>query len=293
MRSWRFNGILTLAGALCAFGAAPLFATPVNVVTDNFTDGTFQDSTGPKAAWFKTVTPSDTLGVADDSAGLGSGNALNYVTGTAFSSIIGVFDTDPANGFDAVTLAATGDKITLSFKFRVTTAGIATANQDLSVRYGLLGNNGTQVTSAADAIGTIGNDEIGYGVRLAIGANTASDIFKDSATAPALGGTGLSSLGTITGQIADNNPHTAVMTLTKTAAGVDITSQLDGGTIFTKSDTTGLVTTFHEVAFLSGNGTPDYRIDDVVVTVDAVPEPAALGLIGCAASCFLSRRRRK
>ncbi len=273
--------------ATLAFGFSMLAHGQTTISSDDFTDGTFQLSSGLKSAWFKSVvTPStETLSVVADtgSPGLNTGNALDWTTNTDFTALVGVFDTDTTGGFDALSLAV-GDKATLSFRFRQTT----TLGAAGFLRFGLLNNNGTQVVDVATASNA--NDDIGYGFALAIGG-TSSNFLEDTSTTPPLGGSGISTFGTATFGIAnDLASHSAVFTIERLSASIKLTAQIDGGTVFTGTDSTPTATIFHEIAFDSANGNPDIRIDDVVVQV--VPEPSSLWLAGSGVLLGLGLRRR-
>jgi hypothetical protein len=231
--------------------------------------------------------------------GLGS-MALSHAnsgTGNAGNQIIGILS-------QPITLAATGDFITLSFRFRYTNLATATHNNS-GFRFGLEGSNGTLVTG--DNQGTQSNNDQGYYVQTGTGnaplgpvplANNT--LYRENGAVgpvpPILGGTDRQNLTTSSTGVTFNDelPHSASLTITRgTGTNMSFSVVYDNGTPITATSTTVPFYHFDEVAFGDAFVTNSihFRVDDVQVTTN-VPEPiAGLSLLG-GAGLLLARRRR-
>lgn len=296
MRGQLFNRSSLLAGLVVAGLGTAASAAPITLVND-----TFDTATHPTG--FRTVAAGSgvpfytraagTAAIVND-AGLGS-DALN------------VLDTDSSTGTSmpliaplpqTVTLNTVGDSVTLSFRFRYTTNGTAPAGGN-NFRFGLFSSSGTPITG--DNTAETDND-IGYYAGIGSGGTTPATnaIFYEETggIGNILGGTDRTSIvaSTNTGLGLNNNsPHTASLTLTRTASGVQLALSIDGAAAITGTDTSTLRTSFDQIAFggafaTVGNGEV---IDDVQVTYNAVPEPAALGTVALAVGATAIRRRRR
>lgn len=184
--------------------------------------------------------------------------------------------------------------VPLSFSFRFTAVGTAGNNAN-NFRFGLHSSNATLIT--ADNTTESDNDQ---GYYFAIGSGTSSPgtnttLFNEGGgTAVILGGTDRAAITTLAGPgINDNFAHTFVMTLTRTSAtNIAASLILDNGSPITGNDTTANKrTTFDEIAFGTGFSTNTVSINIDNVSVEYVPEPAALTLIGLAGAFLLPRRR--
>jgi hyaluronate lyase len=154
------------------------------MVEDPFTDGSRSNATGGDTlgvVWFMGQTDS-TLTVADDSGGIGTGNAL-FFNPQDWGKFLGYFG--PA------TLLNPGDSVTLSFNFRFTASP---ANINAGFRVGLYNSNGTRQTTDADDTGVPGpgdrSDDVGYGFQVNPGSNslTGLNVYSEAAGNDILGG---------------------------------------------------------------------------------------------------------
>lgn len=260
--------------------AAAGAAVGAPIVNDTFSDNSLAASGTGEAAWFRR-SANETIAAADDSAGIGTGSALKLTTAAQTERpIIGTFP--------AATLgAAVGSQLVLGFDFRFTAAPGNTAD---GFRFGLYNSNGTAV--AAD--GSVNSDnDFGYQASIGTGTGSGVDLSKETSNGNAgeLGtGTDRTSVKTVTASnvsISDQVKHSALFTLTRTAAGVDLSVSVDGVNRATGSNNTAPFVTFDEIV-ASHNAAFGYNIDNVILDV---PEPAALSLLSLPALGLLARRR--
>ncbi|MFN3407976.1 MAG: autotransporter-associated beta strand repeat-containing protein [Limisphaerales bacterium] len=177
-----------------------------------------------------------TLTVAAD-ATLGTGNALNVdATGT----LAGIF-----GAFAPRALVNAGDSLKLSFDFRHTQAVGNGAN---GFRFGLF-------NAAGD----------GYFVMHGTGG-AGNFTLNEDAGADGTFGTGTTSglASTTKDSLNDQLKHTATFTVTKTAAGLGISSVVDGVSL-TATDNTPVITAFDMIGIRNGAITVDFRVDNVRV----------------------------
>jgi hypothetical protein len=277
----RFLALLIGATLSCtAAEAATLF--------DPFTDGALvggADASG--LSWYRR-SANQAIGIVNDSAGLGSGNALQLTIpgGVQINRpILGVFSD--------FTLVNEGDQIslTLDFRFAATPGNVADG-----WRFGFYNANGTVMTSNG---GSESDNDFGYLATIGTGTSSSFNLYEELNTSGA-GETGfgtdrisLSPTVNATAAISNTAEHTLVFTVTKTASGVSIATTVDGISLGSGVDTTAPYLTFNEV--LISHGTPQaYLIDNVTVTTTAVPEPGAAALLGVGVlSLFGWRRSRR
>lgn len=237
------------------------------------------------------------------------GTATIVNDATLASDALSVADTDgtAATAFPIVlnfphrlSISNVGEQISLSFRFRYLNNG-SSANAN-NFRFGLFGNNDTQVTDNGQ---TTSADDFGYYAAIGSGNQTpatTSLLFRENGgTDPITAATDRVNLpvtsATGTG-LNDNNVHTALLTLTRaSASSVDVSLSIDGGPAYTATDTgtaPGTIrTTFDLVAIGTGFGATglQYAVDDVTVT--GVPEPTAVGLAAIGLAGGLLRRRKR
>ena len=139
---------LALAFLLCL---CP-WANAVIIVDDPFTDGSVTNTTGGDlggTVYYKTTgTAGVTLAVQDDSAGIGSGNALLFTPNGNFQGFL--------TNFPAVQLANAGETFRISFDIRFTQTP---ANDGSGLRWGVYDSSGTLVTTHGGSTA----DDKGYG----------------------------------------------------------------------------------------------------------------------------------
>ncbi len=250
------------------------------IVNDQFNDGDRAQTTPGLGAgtggeteipWFQDAS---TVSMVTDNTSPLSGSAMQFSGGAT----VGTFGTGASN----VTLGV-GDSIALSVAFRFTAAGTA------NVRFGLYNDNGTPASDVTEAgapytgdrgylfivtqAGTNNNYTREIDNTGALAGGTDQTNFAQSGTHPALGTTG----------------HTAVLTLTRTATGIQINGTVDGNSYGTVNDNTGsIITSFGQVVLSASS---IVAFDNVTVTT--VPEPATAGLLGAGALTLLARRTKR
>jgi hypothetical protein len=234
-----------------------------------------------------------------------------------------------SNGFivgylpNAIALTNVGDFVTLSFNVSFNDATGVTNNGD-NFRWALFDLNG-QTPVSGDNFATAGvdgqtDDWRGYwfghkggggagtngSIRertaaLASGDNIFAAAAPNNTSAPSLGAVGGTAV-TIAGSVNGDNTgplYTGTLTLTKTAAGIDLSGSFSGtnganANSFSVSDnTTPSPASFRAVAFLNGSGiSADQVIFQNVNVLTNVPEPAAAGVLALSAMAIGMRRRR-
>ncbi len=288
-RKWATAAVVAAgAAALCAAGARAA------AVSDFFT---------------LKATPATTLS--------GTGNTDDPSLGTvaitsSAARLIGYFTPQ--------TLVDVGDKITLTFSMTLNDAatyGTAGDNFRFALFDRSLEANSEATNSNLAVVGTDNTDQFrGYwfGTKTGSGAapngsirerslvdGTEDDPFTNNSTTgttslgPA-GGTNVVFTGAVNG-VGTAPVYTGVMTITKTASGVDLSGSFSGSNgganSFAFSDTTPIASTFGAVGFLNGGALSIDQINfsNVDVTFTPIPEPAALALLGLGGLLALRRRR--
>lgn len=290
------------------FATATLVASLVSlpamgevVFTDGFDDGTrapFVIANGSSSS------NSPATSVVDDTAGIGSGNAL-LVEGNGSSSLRRI-----ALGYDNITLSNAGDFISISFDARHN--GTA-PDSDRDFRFGLY-NQGALLTDD-DFDGNSTNDTLsddsGYFLQVdtGVGAGTVADFRVEFNTdgSPLTGSESSGDSVSIGGSTSDGTAaltdiaKTYVMKLTLETPGdpkgllleldVNGTNLISRG-LDDSSDVEDVISTLSFDGFLiSQNGTElNYLIDNVGIETN-VPEPGSLALIGMGGLALLRRRR--
>ena len=304
----------------CALGAVALAATAAaltpqraaaaTLFTDGFGDGdrdnngldtgaTATDPTDVGLPWFGAGgTSSFTFQATDDSAGIGSGNALQ-VFNTASNNRIAI-----GRLADPISLAD-GESLTLRFDMRLlsvkNTSGVD-ITADRAVRFGIYNDfAGDYAAGDQSSTSTIYNDEIGYNVRVDAGNDvsnsTTMDVTRDDTNAAGLIQSTTTGIGVASSnaddKLDDTLSHHFELTLQRVGTGMFVSLQQDGNPAISGTDATPPSFTFHEVAFgVRSNAAMDLRIDNISLE-HVIPEPGGLALAGLAAGGLLARRKRR
>ena len=257
-------------------GPVPIFDTPPtsnvgNLIIDGFTDGGRSNGAdAADAAWFTILPPSGgtqpALSIVDDTAGLGSGNALfiNNVTAQSQSKTI-------VASYVKETLATAGDKLTLSFDFRF---GFIAANDVANhFRFGLYDDNGKPYTAdnqfivppaSSGYMASINFGAIGSVPALLREAGTGSTINADNDIVT-VGNFGATAFAVPASAV----KYSAILTLTKTAGGVSFHLQLLNSTGTSLLDQTvtdpAPQTTSNLLIFSTSQSEADYYLDNVLL----------------------------
>jgi hypothetical protein len=240
-------------------------------------------------------TTAVTFRAIDDSAGIGSANALQLNnTGS---------NNRPAVGhFSPVTLAD-GDKLVLRFDARlVSTSAIV----DRAIRFGLYrdtsADDGTVDHGSATSVSV---DDVGYNARVDAGNETGNSTSMDVTRDDTSTGTSIiqataTSIGVASTNASDQLLTTTLlnhfeMTLQRSGASLVVTLQKDSNAAISGTDATPTGFVFDEVALgVRSNAAMDMRFDNIQVEyTQGVPEPTCLALFGLGGSMLLLRRGRK
>ncbi len=244
------------------------------VNSDSFTDGSRSNTTGGDAlggVWYHTQTnaaPSQ-LTVVDDSAGIGSGNAMQLIPSADSHKALTFFST--------ITLANAGDGIEVSFDYRFATAPTSLGN---GFRIGLYNSVGTRQSTDTSTT-TTRNDDKGYMVRTNLGSAVADTaIVGEPAGDDILGGAGqITAVGTIAGLSANSgtSKHSMIFRITRQANGdLAFFGQIDGQSpaVGTHAAASAISYAFDEFAFgfAGASYRPSILVDNVVIhPVTAAP----------------------
>ena len=279
-------------------------ATAAIIFSDGFGDGD-RDNNGLDAG--AAVTDASDVGIPwlltdgtsavnfraiDDSAGIGSGNALQ-LNNTASNN-------RPTVGHFAPVTMADGDKLILRFDARfVSTSSVV----DRAIRWGLYHDtNGDDGTVDHGSASSVSVDDIGYNVRIDAGADvsntTSMDVTRDdSATGTNIiqaTTTGISLTSTnAADQFSDILKHHFELSITRSGTGMLVSLQKDSNPAIAGTDPSPPGFVYDEVALgLRSNAAMDMRFDSIEVEYVAVPEPITLYLLAIAVGAATFGRRR-
>lgn len=250
---------------------------------DGVAEGPVTDAGDVGQAWyFARGSSAVTVSVADDGAGIGSGNALDLVSDTASSRFL-------ISNFAATTLAD-GDRITLAMDVRITESPIdpvdsgGAGDGDRRLRMGLYNGRGTNVTEDTSDI-LLTDDDTGYNIQIDTGtADGGTTITGRGDPAPSLlGGSSVSmgASGSDPASAATNTSKRYEYVIRRVGNDLSFALVVDGnvaqeGTIL-EADLTAnnLDYTFDTVAFGTSGAAIDYRVDNIEVLYVPVPETSA------------------
>jgi hypothetical protein len=286
-------------------------ASAAIIFSDGFGDGdrdnngldagaTATDPTDVGIPWYLTDgTSAVTFVATDDSAGIGSGNAMQlFNTGSNNRPSVG--------HFTPITMAD-GDRLILRFDARLlsvkNTSG-ADITADRAIRFGIYHDtSGDDGTGDHGSAGTLSVDDVGYNARLDAGADTSNstsmDVTRDdSATGTNIiqattTGIGVSSTNAAN-QMADALKHHFEMILTRIGTGIQVSLQKDANAAISGFDTSPVGFVYDEIAIgVRSNAAMDTRWDNIQLEYQPVPEPATLGILTIGAGGLLLRGRAR
>jgi hypothetical protein len=248
-------------GLLIAFASTTSATT---VVEDPFSDGSLVGGGDPGGVdWY--AGSSATVGIVDDGAGIGSGNALQLISTGTFSRATAAFP-------NPVALTDTGTLLSVSLKVRMTR--FSTANGG-GIRFGLHDNNGSPVNASTVGNGWTSNTESwdGYYFRGGVGGDAGMRIFRDldNSGNSALGGSGDVTVGNGTAwTINDNSVHTVRIEIERQNNTQNTLRFFWDGALQQETSTAtvgGALSTFTNFTIGAGSTELDLLVDDVTVTL--------------------------
>jgi len=305
---WRVCATSAAALIISAFAAT---APAAVLVQDGFGDGDHDNNgldtgaavTDPLDAgipWYLTDgTSAVTFRAIDDSAGIGTGNALQLFN-TASNNRPAVGHFTPITLNDGESLILRLDMRLLSSK-NTTGTDITT---DRAIRFGIYRDvNGDDGVGDHGSTGSLSVDDNGYNVRLDSGNDTSNttsmDVTRDldaantaiiQATATSIG---VSSTNSINQMLIDGVGHHFELTLTRSGANMLVSLQKDSNGVITGTDTAPPGFTFDEIALgVRSNAAMDLRIDNIQLE-HVVPEPASATLLALGGAAVITRRKRR
>ncbi len=234
------------------------------ILDDGFTDGGRSNGTDAlDANWYSIGVAGTGLTVVDDSAGIGSGNALKLTPTATFQGMV-------ANLPSSVTLSD-GDTVTLYFDWRFT--GTTNLNQGARLRFGLYNSGGT--LTAGDNVTTVRTNDTGYCgyTNPGLASSNSTSACREPSGDEITMGSNLVAIGTAGASINGGTiAHNAMISISRSGSTLNLTVSIGGQTAATATDTTPLTYTFDEIAFSNGGGsTPSPLILDNV-QVDYSPQ---------------------
>lgn len=242
-------------------------------VNDPYTDGGRTAGADPNdVAWFAVGL--HTPAVVDDTAGIGSGNALKQTSTNTFQGLI--------SSFQRFTLAD-GDKLTLFCHWRF--SGTTGLNQSKKLRFGLFDSKGTLVT----ADNSINSDtDVGYFTATNPGAVDAAGTFllREGGDAGFMSGADTVGIGTAGNSInAGTTAHSAELAISRSGTSLQFATRIDGSAVSVSgADATPVTYSFDEAGLLLASGTipSPLLLDNVQVEyspVQVAPPPPPTGAV--------------
>ncbi len=266
---------LVMVGFVAAFSAVVNAETVCN---DDLGDGLRGRTGSLDLNWWQVNNSSNyNLTVADDTGGIGTGNALflENLSGATTRRLV-------ANFPRTVQLAASGDYIELNFDLRLTSAvPVVTSN---GLRFGLYDSVGTFATEDIGSDDTLVDDDLGYMFRIATnGGGSELRLERDRGLGALLGGSDpvLITTDLVYGSIAGTTKHDFkfIITVIDTPSlgmqwdlyiddDAKVSPALSGVSYILSLDDE--YTKFDEVAFAAYGSGIDFAIDNVEVISNSV-----------------------
>lgn len=188
---------------------------------------------------------------------------------------------------------------TLRLSFSLTIDANVADDTGTVLRFGLYNSNGTLATGSG---ATNSVDDYGYLVTIGSGSSTGSfGSKKETGTGSSteiLVGNDVSNYDTTSTPTAFSIANTGgtysfVMELSRIESDkMAVNLSVNGNSILSFTDASGIYTTFDEIAFSNGAAADgDHSLDNVQLTL--VPEPAAAGMLAIPAVAMLYRKKRR
>lgn len=226
--------------------------------------------------WYRGDSSNTTLTSVTDGT-LGTALSYDQSADTTLDSLVGTL------GSTFVLGSNVGDSVQLSFDFRFT-GSFGADFEDNALRFGLYNSNGTAIVDGYnDGGGTTDNNDQGYYGFIANLSTGDYDVALEDATTgvnPSSIGGGSDTnapLGQAAGFINDTASHSVLLSIARAASGVDITLSVDGSTIVSGNDPTGLVTSFDEIMLNLADGS-DAVFNNFSVEAVSIPEPSTYAM---------------
>ncbi|MEZ5277998.1 MAG: glycosyl hydrolase family 28-related protein [Opitutaceae bacterium] len=258
------NPLSLLLIALSAVFAVSRGLAQETLLDENFSDGELTGGSDPlDATWFAATA--STAAIVDDAAGLGAGNALQYLSSGNFSRVTAALDAP-------IALAEAGDLITISLRLRMTRFS---ASNDGGFRFGLHNDSGEPITGAnlGQSWTDLTDGWDGYYFRIGVGTAAGMRIYKDLPVAgnSAMGGSGDVTVGNGTAVALDDMAvHTARIEIERTAGSQnELRFFWDGVPMVSATTTTsgGEMSAFTNLTIGTGSTEVDTVVDDIRITL--------------------------
>ena len=214
------------------------------LVDDAFSDGgRTNGADSADVAWFTIGASGSALTVVDDSAGIGSGNAMRLAPTSNSQGLVGMLPY-------LVTLQD-GEALRLSFTYRFT--GTTNLNQSGRLRFGLYNAWGTPTVS--DNHTFVRKNDDGYYANTNPGSNSStgtSIALENNGSELTMSG-GATGIGTAGSSVnSGTTAHDVEFTLTRSGGSIVVSCSVDGLTPATATDTTPVTMSFDEIALTFG-----------------------------------------
>jgi hypothetical protein len=295
------------SGLILALGALLLTAHTASaalVVDDSWADGSRDNGADALDTDWWTSTTSSAIEVSVGSLGLVTGSSGRGIHAT----------------YAAQTLTNIGDSINSTFAF--TTPATVGSAATAAFKIGLFNTNGNSglaadLSASSSTPNTIYDPLPGYMMDFDVNPASGANItFREKSPVP--GSTG-QLLGTTTGftqlaaggnaySFAASTNYTGTYSITKTAAGIDLSGSLSDASgvlsTFTTSDTSPSANTFDLLAFhvnasvFGSSNTPNTAnngldFTNVKIEFTTAPEPGSLGVLALCGTLLMRRRRSR
>jgi len=222
MKICKIRNAIPKALGLAMLLAVPAFGDTV-LLNDPFTDGNRSNATGGDTTggvWYQSSTTAGVVTIVDDSAGIGTGNALQAATPSDFYRLL--------TFFPVATLANPGDSLRATFDYRFPSGA---GNSGGAFRIGLGYSAGTRQTG--DGGSRTDDKNYGFDTNAGLASSTGTGVRYEDAGDDILGGSGAGTrfpLGTVGASVnSSTTKHSALLQITRGLNGdLIVQGQIDG-----------------------------------------------------------------